>query len=301
MTRVANYRDERSGQRGAALLLALWLLLLMSGLIAVFALSARTEGLQASALRQATAARFAAESGIEVAMLHLLTPDPLQRWVADGRPYRFALEGYEVEVAVQDETGKFDLNVVSIAHFSQLLQVLGVELERAEAIAAAVVDWRDGDDLLSLNGAEAPQYAAAELPYAPRNQPFLGVAELQLVLGMDHALYRQVAPFLTVYSGEVQPRPPVAAPEVLQALGLAPEVVAELLALRGAWQPGMPPPVLPDGLALAAEGSGTYSISSRARRTGGTALEVTAVLRAGSGGPFGQLYAPLAWRVGDPD
>lgn len=287
--------------RGAALLLALWLLLLMSGLIASFALAARVEGMQAGALRQATAARLAAEAGIEVAMLHLLTPDPAQRWVADGRPYRFAVEDFEIEVAVRDETGKFDLNLASIPHLSRLLQVLGCEPERADRIAAAIADWRDADDLVNLGGAEADDYAAAGLPYGPRDQAFASVAELQLVLGMDYALYRRAAPFLTVFSGEAQPRWFAAAPEVLQALGLDADSLGEVLQRRAAWQPGLPQPLLPDGLPLAADGSGTYSISSRARRAAGTALEVTAVVRAGSGGRFGQLYAPLAWRVGDPD
>ena len=45
--------------RGAALLLVLWMLLLMAGLIAVFALGTRTEALQGSALRQNAAARLA--------------------------------------------------------------------------------------------------------------------------------------------------------------------------------------------------------------------------------------------------
>ena len=37
--------------RGAALLLVLWLLLLLAGLVSVFALASRTEALQGSALR----------------------------------------------------------------------------------------------------------------------------------------------------------------------------------------------------------------------------------------------------------
>lgn len=286
---------------GAALMLVLWLLLLVSGLIAAFALSARTEGVQASALRQSVQARYAAEAGIEVAALHLLASDPLQRWAADGRPHAFEVEGQTVEVRVQDESGKFDLNLVSTQQFSRLLQVLGVEAMRADGVAAAVQDWRDNDDLLTLGGAEDGEYADAGRPYGAKDQPFTTVAELQQVLGMDFELFRQVAPFVTVYTGEAQPRLFAAAPEVLQAMSLPPEQVDLVLALRANWQPGMPPPLLPDGQPLAGDGTGTYSISSRALRPAGAALEVNAIVRAGGGGLFGQLYTPLAWRVGDPD
>ena len=65
--------------RGAALLLVLWLLVLLTGLISVFALTARTEGLQGRYLGRSTLARYAAEAGIEVASLHLQGVDPTQR------------------------------------------------------------------------------------------------------------------------------------------------------------------------------------------------------------------------------
>ena len=73
------------------------------------------------------------------------------------------------------------------------------------------------------------------------------------------------------------------------------------MAARAAWQPGLPLPLGPDGEPLAVAGSGTYSVASRAVRDDGLAVEVTAVVRVGAPAGFGQLYAPLAWRVGEPD
>ncbi|MBP6597102.1 MAG: hypothetical protein KA196_06280, partial [Arenimonas sp.] len=75
--------------------------------------------------------------------------------------------------------------------------------------------------------------------------------------------------------------------------------VAQLLGARAAWQPGVP--LVQGGDTLAVVGSGTYSVVSRATRPDGTGVEVTAVVRMGAGVGFGQLYAPLAWRTGDPD
>ena len=53
--------------------------------------------------------------------------------------------------------------------------------------------------------------------------------------------------------------------------------------------------------SLAAQGTGPYSISSRATRPDETRVQIQAAVRIGSGGGFGQLYLPLSWRVGESD
>lgn len=292
----------RSRPRGAALLLVLWLLLLMAGLVAVFALSARTEAMQGTALRNQVAGRQAAEAGIEVAALRLSAPDANQRWVPDGRANVFRFEDYQIEVRVQDEAGKFDLNVAPVAQLATLMQVLGVEQERARSLAGTIQDWRDPDDLLAVEGgAEDRDYAAADLPYGAKDQPFTTLSELQQLLGMDEATYRLLVPHVTVFTARPQPDPSFAQPPVLQAMGLDPAQIAQMMAARAAWQPGLPAPLQPDGSTLAVIGSGTYSVASRATRPDGSQIEVTAALRVGAGSGFGQLYAPLAWRAGEPD
>lgn len=289
------------GARGAALLLVLWILVLMTGLIAVFALGARTEGLQGSALRFQAAGRHAAEAGIELAVLKLSSPDPARRWIPDARPNTFEFEGHRIEVRVQDEAAKFDLNSTDAPTLAALMVLLGVDVDRARQLGGAIQDWRDPDDLVALEGgAETRDYVAARRPYGAKNQPFTTVSELQQLLGMDEATYRRLVPYVTIFTARPRPDPSFAQAPVLQAMGLDPVQVAQLLELRAAWQPGLPPPLLADGSALAAVGSGTYSVASRATRPDGTSVEVTATLRVGAGPGFGQLYAPLSWRTGEP-
>ena len=288
-------------KRGAALLLVMWMLLLMSGLIAVFALGTRTEALQGSALRQQVAARLAAEAGIELASLRLVETDPAARWVPDGRPQRFEFDGLQVEVSVQDEAGKMDLNAADAGQLAALMGWLGVEPDRAEQLAGVIQDWRDADSLLAVSGgAEDRDYAAAGLEYGAKDQPFTTLGELQQLLGMDVATYRLLVPHVTIHTASPTPDLGLAQLPVLQAMGLTPAQAAELLALRQAWRPGLPLPQLPDGSTLAVAGSGTYSVASRATRPDGTLVEVHATLRMGAGSGFGQLYAPLAWRTGEP-
>ena len=57
--------------RGAALLIVLWVVVMLTGVVTLFATAARTEGMQGRTLARSTAARYAAEAGIDVAALHL--------------------------------------------------------------------------------------------------------------------------------------------------------------------------------------------------------------------------------------
>ena len=79
--------------RGAALLMVLWLILLLGGLVAGYALSARVESQQGNGLARDLAAREAARAGMEYAIQRMLDPNPRLRWAADGRANRFVFEG----------------------------------------------------------------------------------------------------------------------------------------------------------------------------------------------------------------
>ncbi len=292
----------KRGDRGAALLLVIWLLLLLSGLVAMFAFTSRIEGLQASAVRTRLAGQLAAEAGIELAALRLAEADPALRWFPDGRPYLFEFAGHRVEVRVTDEGAKLDLNAADAGLLAGLMRALAFPEERAIQLSGAIQDWRDPDGLLALaGGAEDREYAAAGLEYGAKDAPFVVVSELQQVLGMDEQAYRELAPHVTVHTAMPSPRSDFAPEPVLQALGMAPADAAAWAAARAAWLPGAPPPLGPDGQPLAVAGSGTYSVASRAVRDDGLAVEVTAVGRIGATANFGQLSAPLAWRVGEPD
>lgn len=293
---------SRNDCRGAALLLVLWLLVLLTGLISIFALSARTEGLQGRYLGRATGARYAAEAGIEIAAVHLQGGDPQMRWVPDGRPNRFIFEGHKIEVRVLDESAKVDLNVAAPDLLIGLLIAVGVDQERARQLSGAIQDWRDGDNLLNAEGgAEDPEYEAAGLPYGAKDRPFETISELRLVLGVDPALYAKLQPYLTVYTGQARPSPTFAAQPVLQAMGLSALEVEQILAQRSQAQAGATDPAAAPTDALAAQGTGTYSILSRATRPDGTRVQIQTAIRIGGGGGFGQLYLPLSWRVGESD
>ena len=278
------------GQKGVALVLVMWMVALLTALVGAYAATARIEYMQGRGLHSGVVADAAARAGLDYALSRVQARDPDKAWLADGRPYEWRFGDAVVEVRIVDETAKIDLNAADPQLLASLFRVLGVEAAQADAVAAAIVDWRDPDDLTQpVGGAESRQYAAAERPYGAKNAPFETVGELEQVLGVERALYLRAVPHLTVASGLPLPDQRFASAEVLQAMGVDPEL--ELRQREST-----------DGLetGFVGGGSGTYSIDSRARLADGRQAVLRAVVRTGAGGLPGQAYIPLSWEEGAP-
>ncbi len=117
-------------------------------------------------------------------------------------------------IVINDVAGLVDLNAASLALLEWLLHGLGVAPDRAAALAAAIVDFRDDD---GINGAESAAYRAAGLAHGPKNAPFETVMELDQVLGMDAALLGRLHAATTVYSRQPGIDGAVAPHEILSA------------------------------------------------------------------------------------
>ena len=281
--------------RGAALLLVLWLIVLLSALVGAFALTAKTEALQGRVLYHGIVAEQAARAGLDYAVTRIEQTDPRLQWLPDGRDYRWRFADAGITVKIVDESGKIDLNQADAVLLGALFEVAGSDRGQASQMAGAILDWRDPDPLTQpAGGAEDPDYASAGRVYGAKDALFESVAEVEQVLGMTPALYARVAPYLTVYSGRAQPDTTFAPGMVLQAMGLD---AGPLLAQRAAWDPssGAPPPA---GQAYVGSNSGTYSIESRARLGNGREAVLRAVIRAGGNGIPGAAYTPLRWEEG---
>ncbi|WP_296279629.1 type II secretion system protein GspK [Pseudoxanthomonas sp.] len=274
---------------GAALLLVLWLVALLTALVGAYALTARMEALQGRVGSRGAIAQEVARAGIEYALVRVADRNPETHWQPNGRPYAWTFDGQQVQVRIVDETGKVDLNQADVPLLSRLMQALGEPADASDALAAAIVDWRDADNLTQpVGGAEDSDYAAAEREYGAKDAPFDTVAEVEQVLGMTPDLYARLASFLTLYSGRAQPDATYAPGPVLQAMGVD---AAAWLAQRNATG-------VTGGPQLVGAGSGTYSIESRARLADGREASVRTVVRAGASPVPGSAYTLLRWEEG---
>ena len=269
--------------RGVALVLVLWLIALLAGLVAAFVWVAQAERLGGHGVSRGLVAQESARAGVEYALVQLQRADR-RRWAPDGRDYDWTFEGAEVTLTIRDESGKVDLNLADMPLLERLLARCEATPDQARALAAAIVDWRDGDPLSQPGGAEDPQYEAAGLPYGAKDALFSTVAEVQQVLGMTPSIFARCAEYLTVHSGRNVPDERFAAAAVLQAMNRNPRLPSRL-------PQGMSGPEVPMG-------SGTYSIRSRAEQTDGSRAELRVVIRTGTARLPGSAYAVLQWEEG---
>lgn len=194
------------GDRGIALVLVLWLLVLLSILVVGFSGDARTQLQLARNQNEAAAAQAIADAGVTFAILGVFDPSPATQWRADGRQYVLRYGGGVLQVSLQDEGGKIDINVAPLPLLNNLFQTVGIP--NAEQLARAVVaarPRRSPDDVGRSADVEAtPAFAAVE--------------ELRRMPGMDKTSYDSVAPFVTVYSGSPRFDPMTAPRTVLLSL-----------------------------------------------------------------------------------
>jgi len=223
----------RRGERGVALLMVLWVLILLGLVAASFLREARVgTGLARNATENAKAEALA-EAGIRRAMLGLLDPDPVTAWRADGTAYQFALGEGTVTIRIQDEGGKVDLNRAPGPLLLGLLAAAGVRPEAAHGLVDAIFDFRDPDHDRRPAGAEDADYLAAGLAAGAKDAPFDDREELMQVLGMDRATYEAITPYVTVYSGRGRINVLTAPEFVLRAIpNLSPEQLDAILAER---------------------------------------------------------------------
>src|SRR5690242_3623930 len=222
-------------QRGIALILVLWLTVLLTVIASAFAYSMHTEAVAARNAVSLAQARALADGAIMRMAFELMRPRTMnETWQADGVPHYWDEGDAHLAVNAIDESGKIDLNSASDALLKGLFQTAGgLDADAAQGIVDRIDDWKDADELKRPNGAEAPDYKAAGLLYAPANAPFESVAELQRILGMTASLYGTVADHLTVFSKSPGVNPAFASRTVLLAIpGATVEAVDTYLAQR---------------------------------------------------------------------
>ncbi|MEP7016249.1 MAG: hypothetical protein ABI925_12480 [Verrucomicrobiota bacterium] len=165
--------------RGAAIMLALWALFLLSAMVISWALDIDSRlSLTGSANRVLDAEALAC-SGAEVALHPIIKPGSpnLVRHVSDRKSY---------EARITGEGGRLNINWIVAGEEPTRLEILrrylenkGIDLNEREHMMDCLLDWVDGDDLVRLNGAEASD------DYQPTNTLLSRIDELKKIKGWE--------------------------------------------------------------------------------------------------------------------
>jgi general secretion pathway protein K len=198
--------------RGFALLIVLWSMVLLSLLFSRLVSAGRSEAEIAFNLRRAAQLQAQADGLLNNVIFGLLGGPG--GWAADGRPHPVRLGSGVAAVSVVNLAGRINPNSAPAALLDALLHRAGADATTADTVSEAMVDWRSPD---AQGRFEAPQYAAAGLSYAPPGSPFQSIGEIGLVLGMTPALLASLAPDLSLYNTD-NPDPRFADTVVMRAL-----------------------------------------------------------------------------------
>jgi general secretion pathway protein K len=227
---MTGIRNPQSGRQGFVLIAVLTVLALLSGMVVVM-LGLSRGSVDAAVLARADLERDAmAQSAASLAAYQLfLLGMPADR--VSGQQIR--LDQGVVTLTVSSDAGKVDINtagrdLLAAAYVASRLTSL-----TPQSFAARVMDWRDQDDAVTTDGAEAADYTAAKLDHAPRNRGFRTVDDLRWVFGVSAADVTALRNFVTIYNPRGRLDVFSAPAALISALPrMAPETVDEVLKIR---------------------------------------------------------------------
>jgi hypothetical protein len=178
MMRPAFHKPSRS--RGAALLLVLWALFVLTAAVIVWAGYVRQTISVATETLNETEARAMAHSGLAVALHPLVNKEtPALLSESENDP------GFQVRMI--SEGGKLNINFLFAGEdprkldlFKRWLEDRGIEFQERERMVDCMLDWLDADNVKRLNGQED------DAGYHPPNRgQFLTVEEIAEVAGTE--------------------------------------------------------------------------------------------------------------------
>jgi len=248
-------RSIASSNRGIALLITLWLLVILSVMAFSFSSLVRTETYSTYAFKEGIENKYFAEAGIQRGIAEIYnrlaaknnkTPDASRvlesAFQVDGTSYTDKIGEGQYKIRITDEGGKINLNALSEQTgiiLDNYLVNAGVEKEKADAIVDSILDWKDEDNEVRSKGAESDYYKSLPNPYKAKNREFDSLEELILVKGMTNQLlygddeHKGLIHFLTIYHQAPQLNLDVAPKEVLAAIpGMTPDAEEGILKAR---------------------------------------------------------------------
>jgi general secretion pathway protein K len=244
----------RKTNQGAALLAVLWLVAGLSAIALTIANTVRGETERSSTDSDGLKAYYLAAGAIDRMLLYMEQPGSFQN--PDKTPViqpttRVLALDFPTGVVTGEiipETSKLDVNKSSPKELLNLLLALGQDPAQAEQTVAGILDWRGGSDGGSLTAFD--QYYMSLTPsFKARHASLQEIEELSLVRGVTPDLFYgsytrnaqgQLVPHaglrdcLSVYGSQGSLDVNTVEPEVMQAVGIPPEIAAAIYSLRRA-------------------------------------------------------------------
>ena len=215
-------------ERGVILIVVVWALMVLMVVAIELGRTARVEGLSTDVYQQEVKTYYLAIAGLNRVLYQLIRTSQQGRtrdirdddrlgprnrlnddepeecrdlWLlGDGqwRDEAYGEGGYQVRVS--DESGKININQADEIILRQTFTNLDFDPDFGDALADAILDWRDPDPLERLNGVESDYYLAQDIAYPAKDGPLDTIDELLLIRDVTQDLfYNTLNEVFTVY------------------------------------------------------------------------------------------------------
>ncbi|GAN67290.1 type II secretion system protein GspK [Acetobacter orleanensis] len=282
--RSAPKRGTRN-ERGFALLLVLWTLVVISLIGTALLAGSRATTRQETTETVLTTLRAEADAAIQTALYHLLA-EGHAHWLPDGAIHRLTEPDLTADVTIQLETGKINPNIAPPGLLTSVFQTAGLQAAAAQTLARMVVLWRTPPSLTQQANRQATTNLIANLGACkPAGRPLRTFDDLAAIPGMTPSLLRTLAPHLSFTQNDV-PSPRTQDPFIRAIFDhMQPQLMGSASPMQGtSLQPGQ-------DTSLSDWTDRTLIVSARVRRAGGYVMVRRAVVapQLGHTMPFAYL------------
>ena len=182
-------RTAVKNNRGSILIMVLWTLIMITYLVGDYLIHNRSK----TGIALNLGASFKQQNAIG-SLVHLITADEWKEGVDNYRPEKWVdmeVAGVDLRFRLDNESGRININTAEDAQIRQTMVDILPEtaIEKANMLTDALLDWRDANDLIRLNGAEKREYAAAGLGYLPADGLFKTLTEVLMLKGMTKNIF----------------------------------------------------------------------------------------------------------------
>jgi general secretion pathway protein K len=196
-------RKNHRSREGAALIVALWVLIILSLIVGSFAFEAKLDAMLVSYKRKKYQTEMLAKSGIEYARALLdaarsakeleiadLAEDPdgfnqaalyIQRSLSTTTEIELGNGRFSVTIE-SAESGR-NVNLLTREQWLDIFEMANIPSTEWDTMIDCLEDWIDENDLHGLNGAESDDPFYQERGYPVKNGPLDSVEELLLIKG----------------------------------------------------------------------------------------------------------------------
>ena len=196
-------RNPHRSREGAALIVALWVLIILSLIVGSFAFEAKLEAMLVSYKRKKYQAEMLAKSGIEYARALLdsarsakeleiadMAEDPdgfmqsalyVQRSLPTTTEIQLGNGRFSVTIE-SAESGR-NVNLLTREQWLDIFEMANIPSTEWDTMIDCLQDWIDENDLHGLNGAESDDPFYQEQGYPVKDGPLDSIEELLLVKG----------------------------------------------------------------------------------------------------------------------